>query len=137
MAEKQRFIERDEQQRLEEAQRQQQQQIEMQQQQLEQQAQLEQAKMQQTDDLNARDNETKILVAEINSQAEADRLALMNNDTDDGSAELNRDKLMQSIKEFDAKLKLDRDKFEFDKQKTREELRLKEKQINKKPNTSK
>jgi hypothetical protein len=34
-------------------------------------------------------------------------------------------------------MKLERDKFSFDKYKTKEELRLKEKQINKKPNTSK
>jgi hypothetical protein len=41
------------------------------------------------------------------------------------------------MKEFDAKIKLDREKFEFDKYAKKEELRLKEKQINKPVKVSK
>ena len=41
------------------------------------------------------------------------------------------------MREFDARLKLDRDRLEFDKSKAATDARLKEKQINKKTTTSK
>ena len=131
LAEKQRLIAKDEQamqQRQSEAQ---QQQLQQQQQIAEMQMQAQQAEMELKDQMNMRDNETKILIA-----------TMQNATADDGIQEPEyspeaKDKLMQQIKEFDAKLKLDRDKFEFDKQAKKEELRLKEKQINKKPSTSK
>ena len=43
---------------------------------------------------------------------------------------------MEQIREFDQRLKLDRDRLEFDKNKAATDARLKEKQINK-PKTSK
>ena len=39
------------------------------------------------------------------------------------------------MKEFDEKMKLDRERLELDKYKSREDIRLKEKSINKKTNT--
>ena len=123
LAEKQRLIAKDEQamqQRQSEAQ---QQQLQQQQQIAEMQMQAQQAEMELKDQINMRDNETKILIA-----------TMQNATADDGIQEPKyspeaKDKLMQQIKEFDAKLKLDREKFEFEKQSKKEELRLKEKQI--------
>lgn len=133
LAEKQRLVQRDEQaiqQRQSEAQ---QQQLQQQQQIAEMQMQAQQAEMELKDQINMRDNETKILIATMQQASNAE---------DDGIQEPEysqeaKDKLIQQMKEFDAKLKLERDKFEFDKQTKREELRLKEKQINKKPTTNK
>lgn len=132
LAEKQRLVEIDEKKMQERAAQQQQQQMQIQQQQLEQQAQMAQMQMQQQDLLNQRDNETKIVVAEINSQAEADRLALMNHD--DGIqepifSEEARANLQEKIREFDAKLKLDKEKLEFEKNKSKTDAELKRKQI--------
>lgn len=44
---------------------------------------------------------------------------------------------MEQIREFDERLKLDREKLEFDKDKARSDAKLKEKQINKQHNNSK
>ena len=135
LAEKQRLIERDEREIRERAAQAQQQELQNQQQIAQMQQQQAMAEMEQKERLNLNDNETKILVAQIAAQAKA-------NNEEDGVvpeeySQEAKDKLAQQIKEFDAKIKLERDKFEFDKQKTKEELRLKEKQINKKPTSSK
>lgn len=134
LAEKQRLVQKDEQaiqQRQAEAQ---QQQLQQQQQIAEMQMQAQQAEMELKDQINIRDNETKILIATMQQE--------VNTAENDGIQEPEysqeaKDKLLQQIKEFDAKLKLDREKFEFEKQSKKEELRLKEKQIDKKPNTNK
>ena len=123
LAEKQRLVEKDERNIQERQAQVQQQQTQIQQQEIEQKAQLEQAKMQQEDALNQRDNETKILVAQINASSKKE---------DDGIVEPEysqeaKDKLMQQMKEFDAKLKLDREKFEFEKVKHSEDNALKDK----------
>lgn len=134
LAEKQRLVQKDEQaiqQRQAEAQ---QQQLQQQQQIAEMQMQAQQAEMELKDQINIRDNETKILITTMQQE--------VNTAENDGIQEPEysqeaKDKLLQQIKEFDAKLKLDREKFEFEKQSKKEELRLKEKQIDKKPNTNK
>lgn len=128
MAAKQRMVERDEKQRMEQQQQEQQQQLQIQQQQMQMNLQIQQAKMQQEYQMNKENNETKILVAQINSQAEADRLALMNEEkglTRVEELEYKEKELAQSAKEFDAKLALDKKKHEDD-------VKLREKQINKK-----
>ena len=89
---------------------------------------MEQAKMQQEDVLNQRDNETKILIAQMQAYSK--------NNEDDGIIEPEysqeaKDKLMEQIREFDEKIKLDRERLEFDKDKARSDAKLKEKQINK------
>lgn len=128
LAEKQRLVEKDEQaiqQRQAEAQ---QQQNQLQQQQLEQQVQIEQSKMEQEDVLNARDNETKILIAQINAQSK-----LQDNQEvkEEEYSQEAKDKLMEQIREFDEKLKLDKEKLSFEKDKAKTDAKLKEKQINK------
>ena len=132
LAEKQRLVEKDERSIQERQAQAQQQQLQVQQQEIEQKAQMEQAKMQQEDMLNQRDNETKILIAQINAS----------NKEEDGIIEPEysqeaKDKLMENIRQFDERIKLDRERLEFDKSKAKEDARLKEKQINKKPTNNK
>lgn len=127
MLEKQRIIENDER-RLEELQaQQQQQQLQAQQAQYDAQMQMKQAELEQQNVLNERDNETKVLVATISHSA---------SETDTSSNEA-QEKLAESARQFNERLALDKQRLEFDKSKAATDARLKEKQINKKPNTSK
>lgn len=139
LAEKQRMVEANEKKLQEQQQQQQQQQIKTQQMQIQQQAATEQARMEQEYKIHSEDNETKILIAEINSQAEADRLALMNKDYAEEDIYTQKDKaeLAEQIREFDLRLKLDREKLEYEKSKAKKEQALKSKQISKSNKTSK
>ncbi len=137
LSEKIRTVEKNEQKIQEQQAQAQAQQQQLQQQQIEQQAQLEQAKLEQEYAIASERNETAILVAEINSQAEADRLALMNQDAEETYSEKDKAELAEKIRQFDAKLKLDYDKLDFDKNKTKKNQELKLKQINKPNKTSK
>ena len=140
LAEKQRLVEKNEAQLMERQQQMQQQQMEAQQQQAQMQAQLQQAKMEQEYKMNSENNETKIIVAEINSQAEADRLALMNQDDGIEESEFSEEakaNLLEKMRQFDKRLELDREKLQFDKDKAKTDARLKEKQINNKQNSNK
>ena len=135
IAEKQRFVEVDERNIKQQHQQELEMQAQQQQQALQMQMQDKQAEREFKDGMNQRDNETKIVVAEINSQAEMAILQLKNHMTaedelndgiepDDYSQEA-KDKLMEQMREFDARLKLDRDRLEFDKQKSKEDLAIK------------
>lgn len=139
LAEKQRLVENNEKKLQEQQQQQQQQQLELQQQQLQQQAETEQAKMEQEYKMHSEDNDTKVLVAQINSQAEADRLALMNKDYENGEEYTEKDKaaLAEKIREFDLRLRLDREKFEHEKNQDDKENNLKNKQIDKSSKSTK
>ena len=139
IAEKQRMVESNEKKLREQQQQQQQQQIEVQQMQIQQQAATEQARMEQEYKIHSEDNETKILIAEINSQAESDRLALMNRDYAEEDVYTQKDKaeLAERIREFDLKLKFDREKLAHDKAKTQKDQELKAKQISKPNKASK
>ena len=139
LAEKQRMVESNEKKLQEQQQQQQQQQMEIQQMQIQQQAATEQARMEQEYKIHSEDNETKILIAEINSQAEADRLALMNKDYAEEDVYTQKDKaeLAEQIREFDLRLKLDREKLAHEKSKDKKEQALKSKQISKSNKTSK
>ncbi len=123
LAEKQRLVVKDERNIQERQAQVQQQQLQAQQQEIEQKSQIEQAKMQQEDILNQRDNETKILIAQMQAYSK-------NNEGDNISepeySQEAKDKLIQQIKEFDAKIKLERDKLNFEKQKHSEDNALKE-----------
>ena len=88
-------------------------------QQLQQQAQTEQAKLQQQYQMNSEDNETKILVANIQAEHNSDGVQ------EPEYSEENKASLMERIREFDAKLRLDRDRLNFDKQKHKEDNALK------------
>jgi len=122
VAEKQRLIERYEQKMEEEMQQQQQMQQQQFEQQLQQQAQIEQAKMQQEYQMHQEDNQTKVLVAQINGEAEAQRFAMMNHDNDEANT-IEREKIAENARQFNEKLSLD-------KKKQADDARLKEKQIN-------
>ncbi len=140
LAEKQRLVEKNEAQLVERQQQMQQQQMEAQQQQAQMQAQLQQAKMEQEYKMNSENNETKIIVAEINSQAEADRLALMNQDDGIEESEFSEEakaNLLEKMRQFDKRLELDRERLQLDKDKAKADARLKEKQINNKQNSNK
>ena len=139
LAEKQRMVEANEKKLQEQQQQQQQQQIEIQQMQIQQQAATEQARMEQEYKINSENNETKILIAEINSQAESDRLALMNKDYAEEDMYTQKDKaeLAEKIREFDLRLKFDREKLAYEKTKTNKDQALKSKQINKTSKTTK
>jgi membrane protein involved in colicin uptake len=130
LMEKIRILEREEQQKMEQAQQIQQQEMQIKQAELEQKMAIEQAKQEQEYKMNQENNDTKVLVAEINSQAEADRLALMNGD--DGIEEMSeeaRAKLKEQARQFNDKQKLEREKFVFEQRKAAKEQALKEKQI--------
>ena len=76
-------------------------------------------------------NETKILVATISANS--------NQESDDGIqqqpfSEEARANLLEKMRQFDQKMKLDREKLELDKYKSRKDIRLKEKSLNKKIN---
>lgn len=129
LAEKQRLVENDERSLQERQAQQAQAEQQLRQAEIQQKAAIEQAKMEQEDRLNQRDNETKIIVANITHS------------TEDGIQEPEysqeaKDKLAESIRQFDARLKLDRERLNLDKHKAEVDADLKRKALNKKTVTS-
>lgn len=133
IAEKQRMVESSERKIQDRNAQAQQQQLQAQQQTEQMRQQAEMAKMQHEAAMNTEDNETKILVATINAQS---KQVSENDGIQEPMSEEAREKLRESIRQFDARLKLDRDRLEFDKQKAQTDAKLKEKQINSKPKTT-
>lgn len=132
IAEKQRMVESNERRKQEEAQQLQQQQMQLQQQQLQQQQQLGEQKLQQEYQMHTEDNETKVLIAQINSVAEAQRLEMMNREegvTADQQYALEQQKLEQSAREFEETLAKEREKLEFERRKHEDNIRLKNKAL--------
>jgi hypothetical protein len=125
MVEKRKMIENSEKKAMERAQQAQQaeQQAAMEQQQML--MQQEQAKLQHEDMLNQRDNETKLIIANINAQT---KMMPVDDGVDEISA-TDRAKLAEQIREFDARLKFDKEKLQVDSE-------LKRKQIASKPKTT-
>lgn len=134
IAEKQRLVEKDERAIQDRAAQAQQQQLEVQQQEAQMKQEIEMRRMEQEDALNMRDNETRIIVANINAQSK------MQETEDDGiqepMSESDRENLREKIREFNEKIKLDREKLELDRKKAETDARLKEKQINKQKTTN-
>ena len=130
LAEKQRMVEKNEQDMLQRAQEQQQQQQELAQQQIQQQAQQKQAEMELKDSINQRDNETRILVAEINAESMANQ-NFYKEDPEQAKAEL-----AEKVRQFNSKQELEKDKLAETKRKNKADEALKLKQINKPNNTS-
>lgn len=125
MAEKQRLVEKNEQELVQRQQEAQQQQSQMQQQQIEAQSRAKEQAMQLEDTLNQRDNETKIMVATIAAESRQN----------DGIqepvySEESKANLMEKMREFDERLKLDRDKLELERKKFESDTSLKKLQIN-------
>lgn len=139
LSEKQRLIEKNENDIKESQQQQQQQQLQMQQESIQAQAKAHEEEMQQRDTINARDNETKIMVAHINAQAEAERFALMSGDNDGIEepvySQEAKDKLAESMRQFDKRLALDREKLQLAKHKVELDNNIKKQQLNKNTNT--
>ena len=127
LAEKQRLVENDERKIQERNAQAQQQQLQAQQQQAQLEQQAAMAKMEQENLLNERDNETKIIVAQIAASVKVNE-----NDTDgiqEPMSQESREKLKEQIRQFDARLELDRQRLQFDKEKARTDASLKRKQI--------
>ena len=72
--------------------------------------------------------QTEILVAQINGRAEELRMSIMNHDNDEANV-LEREKLAEQARQFNAKLDLD-------KKKQSDDARLKEKEIQVKKSSS-
>lgn len=132
LADKQRMIEANERRIREQQQQQQQQQMQLQQQQLQQQAQEAQQKRDMDYKMHQEDNETKILVAQINGQAEEKRYAMMQEDnglTQDQQYDIKMRELDEKVRQFDKKLAQDNEKLKFDKYRAEEDIRIKEQQL--------
>jgi len=140
LSEKMRMIQNQERKAEQRQQQAQEQAMQQQQQQLEANAQMEQAKMQQQDNINQRDNQTRIEVAKIeamgrvkSSQVEAQAEIVAN--ADKSMTEKERQSLQQQSKEFDAKMKLEQDKLNQADRHHQEDDRLKRYIANRKGGT--
>ena len=104
MAEKKVLVRRNEQEMRERMQQQQQAEMQAKQQEIEAQIQMKQADLQLKDTMNIRDNETNLLIANMQ--------ALSNQDPEgDGiTATQDRDKLLEDIRRFNEQMKLEREK---------------------------
>ena len=115
LSEKIKLMEQSEQEMRQYQQQQQQMALQQQQAQAEAQLQMKQAELQQNDTINQRDNETKLLIANIQaaSKRDADGDGIVNEgqDTQD---------LDEKVREFNEKMKLERDKLNWDKQKNKD-----------------
>ena len=111
LAEKQRMVEKDEQQIIERQQQAQQQQLQQQQEQLQAQMQQKYMEIEQKDMLNQRDNETKILVAQISANNEDDGIK------EPEFSEEAKANLEEKIRQFNERLKLDKEKLKLEKEK--------------------
>ena len=126
MAEKQRIIEKDEKAIQERQAQAQQQQTQVQQQQVEANMQMKQQEMQQREQENIRDNETKLAIAQLQANSSSDGVE------ESDFSEESRATLMEKMREFDAKLQLDKDKLEATKQKQAEDASIKRQSLNRK-----
>lgn len=126
LAEKQRLVEKDEQAIQERNAQAQQQQLEAQQQLAQLEQQQKQAELQQKEQANIRDNETKLMIAQIQANNKEDGIE------EQEFSEEAKANLMEKMREFNERLKLDRERLEFDKDKARTDATLKNKQINNK-----
>lgn len=125
LIEKQRLVEKDEKAIQERNAQAQQEQLQAQQQQAQLQAQMEQAQLEQKEQANIRDNETKILVATISANASANQQV----EQEPVYTQEAKDKLAESMRQFDEKLRLDRDKLALEKKKADMDYNIKERQL--------
>ena len=135
IAEKQRLVENDERKIQERNAQLQQQEIQLKQQEIEAKQQAEAARMEQEFVMNENDNETKIIVAQIAASVKA-KEGQEDGGIQEPMSETDREKLRESIRQFDARLALDKERLDFDKQKAATDAKLKEKQINARPKSS-
>ena len=122
LAEKQRMVEADEKHRQELAQQQQQQEMQLKQQEIQADFQAQQQKMQMEYQMHQEKLQADILIAQINSKAEADRLVLLNHD----NAEVNdieREKIAENARQFDKKISFDEKKLKADTEVKKEQIK--------------
>ena len=136
LAEKVRLVENDEKRRQEMQQQQQQQQLQIEQQKIQMQQMIAQHQEEMQYRMHQEDLENKIVVANINSEAERLRMAILNHDNDEANT-LEREKIAENARQFDATLKQNDRKIEIERQKQKDDARLKEKQIAKQGSSSK
>lgn len=129
LIEKQRMVERDERQKMEMQAQQAQAEQQAREQELQAKTALEQAKMEQEDRLNMRDNETRLLIANMGQESDGIEEPEYSQEA--------KDKLEESIRQFNEKMKFEREKLGFERQKAATDAKLKREQIHKKPTTSK
>lgn len=126
MAEKQRMVEKKERELKESQSQAQKQQEELQKQLVEKEMKQKQEELSAREAWNIRDNETKIMVAQLNA----------GNNSEDGisesSTDLSKQELLEKIRQFDAKLALEKDKLNFLKDKQLEDASIKRNSINNK-----
>ena len=132
LAEKQRFIEKDEQQIKEAQERAQQQQLQAQQQIAESQREQKEMELRMKEEANIRDNETKLMIAEMQMNSKYNDDGIVVEDTFSPEAKAN---LEEKIREFDERLKFDRDRLKFEKDKAETDAKIKRESIHKR-NTS-
>ena len=120
LAEKQRIIQRDENNIQERNAQAQQQQLEAQQQITQMEIAQKEAELRQKEQANIRDNETKLLIAEMQHDNES-----MDGIEDITPSPEKKAELMEKIREFNEKLKLDREKLNFERQKHSDDIKLK------------
>lgn len=116
LAEKQRLIEKDEKAIIARNSQSQQQQVQLQQQNNELTAQFKQEELRIKEDANIRDNETKLLIAQLGNSIQ---------DGINEPAIEYKEELKEKIRQFNERLKLDKDKLSFEKNKHKEELAIK------------
>ena len=133
LAEKQRLIEQEENKRLEQQQQQQQQEYQLQQQQMQLNAQTAQQQQQLQYQMHKEKLENNLLVAQINSQAEAERFAMMNHDNDEANALVEKE-LAEKARQFNENLKLNAQKHKDDVQLRKQQLDVQKKSITSKNN---
>ncbi|MBQ9254861.1 MAG: hypothetical protein IJ180_11320 [Bacteroidales bacterium] len=126
LAEKSRIIEHAEQKAIERQEQQQQQQMQMQQEQIQADAEQSERELQAKIDMNRQDNDTKILVAQIQAEARMEQAAytansfqgISGNEVPD-SMNLEREKIEENIRQFEKKYKLEEEKLKLEKQKAK------------------
>ena len=128
LAEKVRIVENDEKRRLEMQQQQQQQQLQIEQQKIQMQQIIAQHQQEMQYQMHSEDLENKIIVAQINSRAEELRMSILNRDNDEANT-LEREKIAENARQFNETLKQNDRKLELERQKQKDDARLKEKQI--------
>lgn len=121
LAQKQRLIEKDERAIQERSSQAQQRQLQAQQDIAEMQQGLKEAELTQKEQANIRDNETKLLIAEI--QSDNDDIAADGYDPQDKAA------LLEKIREFDLRLSLDKERLKFDREKHKADIDIKKQSL--------
>lgn len=116
LSEKIKMLEQNEQEMRQYQQEMQQQQLQAQQQQAQAELQFKQVELQQQDTINQRDNETKLLIANIQAQSkrDADGDGVVNEG-------VNNEDLAEKVRQFDEKMKLERDKFNYQQKKDKQD----------------